>query len=105
MDVKALFGSRLKQFRKAAGFSQEELAEKVNISIGHLSAMERGLAFVSAELLARLAASLGAPVAAFFCNEDEKVMNNGFFCTLDAILEQNLQQAREQIQSYLRRSS
>lgn len=35
-------GQRIRRFRKARGFSQEELAEKVDISVTHMSHIETG---------------------------------------------------------------
>lgn len=35
-------GQRIRRFRKARGFSQEELAEKADISVTHMSHIETG---------------------------------------------------------------
>ena len=35
------FGALLKRYRRAAGLSQEGLAERVGYSVGHLSRLER----------------------------------------------------------------
>ncbi len=42
MDIKAV-GKRVKAAREKAGLTQEELAEKVNLSISHISCIERGI--------------------------------------------------------------
>ena len=72
MDVKSTFGKNLKLYRKAKRLSQGELSKKVDISVKHLSALERGLAFVSADLLEKLASSVEIPVFFFFVNDKIK---------------------------------
>jgi transcriptional regulator with XRE-family HTH domain len=37
-------GRRLKQIRKAAGITQEKLAEKAGLSVEYISRLERGIA-------------------------------------------------------------
>ena len=66
MNVKSYFGENLKRYRKEKQLSQEQLSEKVDISVKHLSAIERGLTFVSAKLLEKLSESLKTPVFLFF---------------------------------------
>jgi transcriptional regulator with XRE-family HTH domain len=42
MNVKAIFGANLKIYRKEKKLSQEQLSEKVDITVKHLSEIERG---------------------------------------------------------------
>jgi len=42
MDVKQMIGSRIKEIRTKKGFTQEQLAEKIDISPKYLSSIERG---------------------------------------------------------------
>jgi len=51
MGVKSVFGANLKLYSKAKRLSQKQLSEKANISVKHLSYIERGMNFVSADLL------------------------------------------------------
>lgn len=55
------FGRRLRELRKQAGLSQEELAERAQISVDFVSLIERGINAPSFETLARLSNSLGVP--------------------------------------------
>jgi transcriptional regulator with XRE-family HTH domain len=66
MDIKKVFGANVKLYRKQKGFSQESLSEKLNIGPNHLSKIERGAAFVSAELLERLILALEVPAKILF---------------------------------------
>lgn len=49
------FASRLQTLRKAQGMTQEELAEALNISLEHLSKMERGKRKPSIDLVVAIA--------------------------------------------------
>lgn len=51
MEVKSLFGKRLKELRLKNKLTQEELAEKIGLSSKTLSQIEVGNNFVSAETL------------------------------------------------------
>jgi transcriptional regulator with XRE-family HTH domain len=42
MDLKAI-GHRIKQAREAKGLTQAQLAEKVGLSVSHISVIERGI--------------------------------------------------------------
>lgn len=48
-------GQQIRKFRKAQGFSQEELAEKVNISTTHISHIENGNTKLSLQVLVDIA--------------------------------------------------
>jgi transcriptional regulator with XRE-family HTH domain len=104
MDLKAVFGANLKHYRKLKCLSQEELSEKADISVKHLSAIERGLTFVSADLLQQLATNLTVPVAAFFCAGNEKLVDETTLCKLDRIIEKKLDAAIESIKTEIRSS-
>ncbi|MBR3769804.1 MAG: helix-turn-helix transcriptional regulator, partial [Lachnospiraceae bacterium] len=58
-DYKIEMGKRLKEKRKALGLTQEQLAEKLNISIKHYGGVERGIAGLSIENLIELSNILG----------------------------------------------
>ncbi|UZF93182.1 helix-turn-helix domain-containing protein [Bosea sp. NBC_00550] len=59
-----MLGSRLKRWRKGAGLTLEQVAEKIGTSKGHLSDMERGMRPVSSRWLAKIAAAYDVPEAA-----------------------------------------
>ncbi len=42
MDIRTLIGIRIAELRKSAGFTQEQLAGKMEISSKYLSSIERG---------------------------------------------------------------
>jgi len=57
MDYKEL-GKRIKTARLAAGLTQEQLAEKINLSNGHCAHVERGTTKVSLPALVSMANAL-----------------------------------------------
>jgi transcriptional regulator with XRE-family HTH domain len=105
MKVKAVFGENLKLHRKEKQLSQEQLSEKVDISVKHLSAIERGLTFVSADLMERLAESLEVPVFFFFTKEKENFYTDKMLNTIDRTIEKHLIKAIEEIKADIRRSN
>ena len=105
MGVKSTFGENLKHYRKEKRLSQERLSEILDISIKHLSAIERGLNFVSADLLENLSRSLEIPVYQFFIKETEIMLNESSFEKIERIIEKNLIKAIENIKMEIRQSS
>jgi len=105
MDIKTIFGENLKFYRKAKHLSQEQLAEKTDISVKHLSSIERGLTFVSADLLEKLAFSIDVPVFYFFVNKREFFYNDVMLNTIDNIIEKKLNKTIEEIKSDIRQNN
>ena len=54
MDIKRLLGRKIKQYRVLRGLTQEQLAEKLNISQRTLSGIECGANFLSAQTLEKI---------------------------------------------------
>jgi len=102
MDIKASFGANLKHYRKMHHLSQEQLSEKVDISVMHLSKIERGLTFVSADLLEKLADNLEISAARLFCKDTEKIYDDDVLNKFDRITEKHLIKAMEGIKGEIR---
>ena len=62
VDYKQEMGQRIKKRRKELKFTQEAIAEELNISVKHLSEVERGIAGLSVENLIRLSDILGVSI-------------------------------------------
>ena len=58
-DYKIEMGLRLKEHRKALHLTQEQMAEKLNVSIKHYGGVERGVAGLSIENLIEASNILG----------------------------------------------
>ncbi len=63
------FGIRLRQVRLTRGLTQEQLAEKLAVSLNFLNLIERGQRAPSFDTLERIAKVLRTPVAEFFINK------------------------------------
>lgn len=58
-----LIGERIKRRRKSRGMTQELLAERLNVSIGYVSQVERGITKISLELLGAISSILECDIA------------------------------------------
>jgi len=66
VDTKKLVGARIKELRRRAGLTQEQLAEQVELDARHLSRLEVGRHFPSLQSLERIATALDVPLVEFF---------------------------------------
>ena len=64
--TKELVGKRIKESRRAKKMTQEELAEKTNISAKYLSSIERGLENPTFDTIIKLACALDVDVPELF---------------------------------------
>lgn len=55
----AIIGSRLKNARIESGLTQQELAEKINVSIAFISRIERGSSHINLKRLSEICSILG----------------------------------------------
>lgn len=65
-STKVLLGERIREIRKAHGFSQEQLAVLVDIEQKHVSCIERGKNAPTIDRLQKIAEVLNVPVKDFF---------------------------------------
>jgi len=105
MDIKVVFGLNLKHYRKKQHLSQEKLSEMIDVSVMHLSKIERGLTFVSADLLEKLSEKLEISVAHLFCKDNEKIYDDDVLNKFDRITEKHLIKAMEGIKGDIRQDN
>lgn len=60
------FGKRVAEVRRSRGLTQEQLAEKANVTTLSMSFIEQGRRWPRLATLQKLAKCLGVPVAEFF---------------------------------------
>lgn len=58
-EINWRIGSNIQAAREAARYTQEQLSEKIGVTPNHLSAIERGAAGASFEVIERVCLSLG----------------------------------------------
>ena len=76
MTIKSKLGKRIKELRKQKGYSQEKLAEKLNIAQNTLSKIELGENFLTAETLEKLIFALEVTPSELFDFEHHKPHDN-----------------------------
>lgn len=103
MSLKQIFGNNLHSYRKLRVLSQEQLAEKLNISVKHLSTMETGKVFASAELIEKLSTVLNVSISALFYTPDEKSFDDTDISKIDSILDNEVYKALNTIKEKIRK--
>ena len=81
-----IIGQRLKTARKNANLTQQELAEKTNLSIAFISRIERGSSHINLKRLSEFCSILGVSEGDILngvSNSDEKYLTNEFSEILD----------------------
>ena len=69
-------GQRIRKYRKACGLSQEELAEKVDISTTHMSHIETGNTKLSLGVIADISLALDIGTDELLFGRTQTVRNN-----------------------------
>ena len=65
-DVRGAFGQRVRELRKARGFSQEELAHRAGLHYTYVGGIERGERNPALINIGKIAAALGVSLADLF---------------------------------------
>jgi transcriptional regulator with XRE-family HTH domain len=60
------FGKRVKELRKSIGITQDELAERVEVSKDYIGLIERGLRSPSLQTVEKIAISLKVSITSLF---------------------------------------
>ncbi len=82
IKIKEQFGQKLKKLRLLANLSQEQLAEKLEISTVSLSSIENGKTFVKYNNLEKICSIFNITPVSLFNFKDEPIKNNDQ-CILD----------------------
>lgn len=92
-DYKHTMGLRIKEKRKSLKLTQEEVAEMLDISVKHLSEVERGLTGLSIENLIKLSNILGVSIDYIVKGEADK--NSNWNCIISDL--QNVPKEKERL--------
>jgi len=102
MDYYAI-GQRIRKFRRACGLSQEVLAERVDISVTHMSHIETGHTKLSLPVLVALAAVLETSTDDLLYDQDPPaictVEKDRIMRTLDGFTPQQLRLINDVLQA------
>lgn len=79
-----LIGERIKRVRKSRGITQEAMAERLNVSIGYVSQVERGVTKISLDLLGAISSILDSDIADFI---SESAVNSNEYMETELISE------------------
>ena len=104
MDIKKLFGLRVKEYRKKLGLTQAQLAELVSIDDKHISCIENGKNFPSADLIARISAALKIEpkeLFEFYHLQESKNLKKDIVTMLDTLSQEQLQEVFKYIRSFV----
>ena len=91
-SILKLVGGKIRELRKARGWSQEDLGEKAGFHFSYVGGLERGERNVSLENLAKVAETLGVDIGQLFgyvqeydklLTEKEKALQDAFFLLLN----------------------
>lgn len=85
MNIKKLFGKRVKEKRTALRLTQEQLAEKAGISPKSLSQIELGNNFVSADNLDAICSALQVLPNELFDFREDKQANIDYDCVFERL--------------------
>ncbi len=97
MDIKKIFGNNLQKYRKVLGLSQEEMAERLEISVDHLSRVELGKKFVSASLIEKIFDEINVSPSALFYSPENNVLDNDDITNLFKIFDKGVKEIKEKM--------
>ena len=100
--IKAVLGANIRLYRKKLDLSQEQLAEKLEITPKHMSTIETGATFVSAELLEKLSQYLLVSVSALFYSVEEVSNDDSHLGKIDQIIDKECEKAANIIKMQIR---
>ena len=90
--ISIVLSTNIKAFRKGKNITQEQLAEMIGVTVGHISLIERGLAYPSSEKADLIANALGVPTYKLFIPEEIEDENDQRY-VLKRVLKDELKSA------------
>ena len=99
-----IIGKRIQEKRKANGWTQEQLAEKLQVTVGYISQIERGITKVNLEMLGKLSNLYDCNVANLIADsnsESAQYMNNEFSSLIDGLDSNEKRMFKNMLESYV----
>ena len=104
VNIKNLFGRKIKEYRKKKNLTQAQLAELVNVDDKHISCIESGKNFPSPDLIERLAISLDVEpkdLFEFYYLQDIEDLKSDIIKMLDKLNNNELALAHKYVRTFL----
>lgn len=101
VNIRKIFGENVKRYRKQQGFSQEQLAEKLEISTNHLSVIETGTKFVTYKLLEKIILELDVLPSSLFQSTQTALNDNSLQNKINSVINQEIELTSERIKAKL----
>ena len=104
VNIKNLFGRKIKEYRKKKNLTQAQLAELVNVDDKHISCIESGKNFPSPDLIERLATSLDVEpkdLFEFYYLQDAEDIKSDIITMLDKLNKDELALAHKYVRTFL----
>ena len=104
VNIKNLFGRKIKEYRKKKNLTQAQLAELVNVDDKHISCIESGKNFPSPDLIERLATSLDVEpkdLFEFYYLQDIEDLKSDIIKMLDKLNNDELALAHKYVRTFL----
>lgn len=104
VNIKNLFGRKIKEYRKKKNLTQAQLAELANVDDKHISCIESGKNFPSPDLIERLATSLDVEpkdLFEFYYLQNAADLKSAITAMLDKLNEEELSLAHKYIRTFL----
>ena len=101
INIRKIFGENVKRYRKQQGFSQEQLAEKLEISTNHLSVIETGTKFVTYKLLEKIILELDVLPSSLFQSTQTALNDNSLQNKINSVINQEIELTSERIKAKL----
>lgn len=104
VNIKNLFGRKIKEYRKKKNLTQAQLAELVNVDDKHISCIESGKNFPSPDLIERLATSLDVEpkdLFEFYYLQDLEDLKSDIIKMLDKLNNDELALAHKYVRTFL----
>jgi len=99
-----IIGKRIQEKRKSNGWTQEQLAEKLQVTVGYISQIERGITKVNLEMLGKLSNLYDCNVANLISDsnsESAQYMNSEFSSLIDGLDSNEKRMFKNMLESYV----
>jgi len=97
-----LIGFNIRKARKAAGYTQEYLANAIDVGTKHISNLECGLAGISVDVLIKLCETLGISADYILFGEITTDMNSPFNRMLSKLNKRQIAQAEKILDAFVK---